>query len=368
MKIKFLDLKTQYNSIKSEIDDAIADVISDSSFIGGDKLEHFNNNFANYLGVKHALGVANGTDAITISLKALGLKEGDEVIVPANSFIATSEAVTAAGYSIVFADCLQDYYTIDPDDLERKITQRTKVIIPVHLYGQPAQMDKIMKIAKANNLLVLEDCAQAHGATINSIKVGTIGDIATFSFYPGKNLGAYGDGGAIVTNNEEYFKMSKMYANHGRIKKYDHEFEGVNSRLDTIQAAILDVKLKYLTNWNKARLGVARKYSELLGSIENITLPSEYEGTVPVYHLYVIRVEKRDELMIFLKDKGIDTGIHYPIGLPFLAAYSRFNASREDYPVTFNNQNKLLSLPIYPEMTDEMAEYVAEKIREFYGI
>ena len=365
MKIPFVDLKSQYQSIKSEMDEAISDIIDNTAFIGGKALSDFNDNFARYIGSNNAIGVGNGTDAIIIALKALGISTGDEVIVPANSFIATSEAVTAASGKVVFVDYHPDTYSIDISKIEEKVTNKTKVIIPVHLYGQPADMDPILKIAEKYNLKVLEDSAQAHGARYNNRKIGTFGDIATFSFYPGKNLGAYGDGGAIVTNNDKLADLCKMYANHGRIDKYNHEFEGINSRLDGLQAAVLNVKLKYIDNWNEQRREVASWYKKYLSSTENIILPIELENTLPVYHLFVIRTKKRNELQQYLKENGISTGVHYPIGLPFLNAYKYLNHKPEDFPVTYQYQNEILSLPIYPEMTEEMVKYVSEKINFF---
>lgn len=367
MKIPFVDLKVQYKNIKQDMDIAISNIIENTAFIGGSVVAKFNINFAKFIGAKHAIGVGNGTDAITIALKALGVKEGDEVILPANSFIATSEAVTAAGGKVVFVDCDPQTYSIDATKLEDKITEKTKVIIPVHLYGQPADMDEIMKIASRYNLKVLEDSAQAHGALYKNKKIGTLGDIATFSFYPGKNLGAYGDGGAITTNDDELAKFCEMYANHGRIEKYNHEFEGVNSRLDGLQAAVLNVKLKYINEWNEQRRKVASFYRKYLSDIHDIILPLELENTTPVYHLFVIRTTKRDNLQRYLKDNGISTGVHYPIGLPFLNAYKYLEHKLEDFPVTYKYQNEILSLPIYPEMTEEMVIYIAENIISFFG-
>jgi dTDP-4-amino-4,6-dideoxygalactose transaminase len=366
MKIPFVDLKLQYQSVKSEMDKTISGIIDNTAFIGGKALSDFNDNFAKFIDSNHAIGVGNGTDAIIIALKALAISTGDEVIVPANSFIATSEAVTAAGGKVVFVDCHPDTYTIDTSKIEDKVTNRTKVIIPVHLYGQPADMGPILKIAEKYNLKVLEDSAQAHGAKYRNRNIGTIGDIATFSFYPGKNLGAYGDGGAIVTNNDNLARLCKMYANHGRIDKYNHEFEGINSRLDGLQAAVLNVKLKYIDTWNEQRRNVASLYRKNLSGIENILLPTELGNTLPVYHLFVIRTKKRDELQQYLKESGISTGVHYPIGLPFLNAYKYLNHKPEDFPITYQYQYEILSLPIFPEMTEAMVEYVSQKIKNFF--
>ncbi len=367
MKIPFLDLKAQYASIKDEMDATINNVIENAAFIGGKALSDFNNNFANFVGTKHAIGVGNGTDALIIALKALGVKEGDEVILPANSFIATSEAVSATGGKVVFVDCHPDYYTIDVTKIEEKITDKTSVIIPVHLYGQPSDMDTILELSQKYNLRILEDSAQAHGAIYKNRNVGTIGDIAVFSFYPGKNLGAYGDGGAIVTNDDDLAKYCKMYANHGRIDKYNHEFEGINSRLDGLQAAVLNVKLKHISEWNENRRIVANWYQEKLIDCQKIILPKKINKVVPVYHLFVIRSKERDKLKEFLKENGISSGVHYPIGLPFLKAYEYLGHKKDDFPVTFNYQNELLSLPIFPEMKEKEVEFVVKKIKEFYN-
>jgi len=361
MSIPFVDLKAQYQSLKSEIDKAIQNVISDCAFIGGKYVKNFESEFANYCEAKYCIGVGNGTDALFISLKALGIGKEDEVITAANSFIATSEAITATGAKVVFVDCHPDYYTIDTSKIEEKITNKTKAIIPVHLYGQPADMSKINAIAKRYNLFVIEDAAQAHGAKYNNQKVGTFGEIACFSFYPGKNLGAYGDAGAIVTDNEELAKKCRMLSNHGRIEKYNHEFEGYNSRLDGLQAAILSVKLKYLDGWIERRRQIAYLYNRLLQNT-NIITPKELPETRCVYHLYVVRTKKRTELQKFLKEKGIFTGIHYPIGLPFLKAYSYLNHKPEDFPIIYKYQNEFLSLPIYPELTISQQKFIIEKI------
>jgi dTDP-4-amino-4,6-dideoxygalactose transaminase/predicted nucleic-acid-binding protein len=365
-KVDFLDLKAQYLSIHNEMDKAIDNVLKNTAFMGGNALKEFNKNFAEFIGTKYAIGVGNGTDALEIALTALGVRKADEVIVPANSFIATSEAVTNIGAKVVFVDCIDEYYSIDVLKIEEKITNKTKVIIPVHLYGQPADMDSIMEIAKKYNLKVLEDSAQAHGAVYKNKNIGTIGDIATFSFYPGKNLGAYGDGGAITTNDDELAKKCLMIANHGRIDKYNHEFEGRNSRLDGIQAAVLNVKLKYLTKWNEGRRRVVKLYKKGLSAINEIVLPRQFDDSVGVYHLFVIQTDEREKLSSYLKERGISTGVHYPIGLPYLEAYKYLNHTKEDFPITYKNQNKIMSLPIYDEMTDEMVKYVIDKIKEFY--
>ena len=364
MNIPFVDLKAQYDSIKSEIDQAISDVISGTAFIGGPFVKSFESKFAEFCGVKNCVGVGNGTDALFIALKALGIGQGDEVITVANSFIATSEAITMTGAKVVFVDINSWTYNIDVNKIEKKITQNTRAIIPVHLYGQPADMDPILAIAQKYGLYVIEDAAQAHGAEYKGIKVGSIGDMACFSFYPGKNLGAYGDGGAIVTNDDELALKARMLANHGRVEKYNHEVEGFNSRLDGLQAAILNAKLKYLEEWTEKRRKNAYLYNECLKDSGVIT-PVEIEDVKAVYHLYVVRVGdgKRQELQDYLKANGISTGIHYPIALPNLKAYSYLNHKEDDFPEATKASKEILSLPMFPELGQKQIEYVAEKVK-----
>ena len=366
MNIQLVNLKKQYSSIKSEIDSAISQILDNTAFIKGKAVLDFEEGFARLQKVKHCIGVGNGTDALIIALKTLGIGCGDEVIVPANSFIASSEAVTAVGAKVVFVDNLPDYYTIDTSKIEEKISKKTKAIIAVHLYGQPADMDSIMIIAQKHKLLIIEDSAQAHLAEYKGKKVGNFGPIATFSFYPGKNLGAYGDGGAIVTNNDELAEKARMYANHGRISKYNHEFEGYNSRLDGIQAAVLNVKLNYIENWTEKRRHIASCYIRNLRGCENIVLPAVNPDTNPVWHLFVIRADNREVLREYLRDKGIASGVHYPIALPNLQAYKYLNYSREDFPLASLYQDKIVSLPIYPELTDDEVDYISNQVKTFY--
>jgi len=362
MKIPFVDLRTQYLSIKDEIDQAISNVIMDSAFIGGKYLKTFENTFADYIGAKYCIGVGNGTDALFVAMKALGIKEGDEVITVANSFIATSEAITMAGARVVFVDCDSETYNMDVRKIEAKITAGTKAIIPVHLYGQPAAMDDIMEVAKKYSLFVIEDAAQAHGARYKDKNAGTIGDCACFSFFPGKNLGAYGDAGAIVTDNEELARRLRMYANHGRVEKYNHEFEGVNSRLDGLQSAILTVKLKHLERWTGRRRAIANMYDEGLRDV--VITPPVLPGVRHVYHLYVVRIKERDKVRKLLDEKGISTGIHYPIPLPFLKAYGYLGHRPDDFPVSYSLKDEILSLPIHGDMTDEQVSYVIEQLKQ----
>lgn len=364
--VKFLDLAAQYQTIQQEIDTAIRDVIAKSAFIGGEYVSQFEQEFADYCNVAHCLGVANGTDAIEIAIEALNLPQGSEIIVPANSFIASSEAVTRQGHKVVFADCNPESYVISIEDAQKRITPKTKAIIAVHLYGHPCDMDALQMLADQHGLYIIEDCAQSHGAEYKGKRVGSIGDIASFSFYPGKNLGAYGDGGAITTNNAELAKKSRMIANHGRIAKYDHEFEGRNSRLDGLQAAILSVKLKHLPGWTQKRIAVADYYLANLKDIQQITLPVRQDWAKQVYHLFVIRTEKRDELAKFLADKSIQTGVHYPISLPKLKAYDYTNQASEDL---FANKSDttLLSLPIGEHLNEQDLVQVVAAIKEYFA-
>lgn len=364
--VSFLDLAAQYQTIKQEIDSAINDVIAKSAFIGGEYVSNFEKEFAQFIDVEHCLGVANGTDAIEIAIESLGLPHGSEIIVPANSFISSSEAVTRQGHKVVFADCDSESYVISIEDIKKRITPKTKAIVAVHLYGHPCDMGALKEIAESNGLYIIEDCAQAHGAEYKGKKVGGIGDIGTFSFYPGKNLGAYGDGGAITTNNQELAKKCRMIANHGRIAKYDHEFEGRNSRLDGLQAAILSVKLKYLLNWTDKRIAVADYYLSNLKDIAQIELPVRQDWAKQVYHLFVIRTDRRESLMEFLKDRSIQTGIHYPIALPKLKAYDYTNQASEE--MFANNSDKLLlSLPIGEHLDVKDLESVVNGIKDFFN-
>ena len=369
--IPLVDLKKQYISIKKEIDSAIQKTLNNAAFIKGEEVYNFEKEFAKIQDVKFCIGVANGTDALIIALKSLGIGIGDEVIVPANSFIASSEAVTAVGARVVFVDVDKDYYTIDTKRIENAITKNTKAIIAVHLYGQPADLNAIKFIADKYKIKIIEDAAQAHLAEYKDDKlgwkkIGNVGDISTFSFYPGKNLGAYGDGGAIVTNDEKLSSLCNMYANHGRIAKYNHEFEGYNSRLDGIQAAVLNVKLQHIIKWTERRNNIANKYLELLNDCSEITLPKVFKYSRPVWHLFVIRTENREKLQDFLNTYGISSGIHYPIALPNLKAYSYLNHSPEDFPISSKYQDEIMSLPLYPEMTDREVEFISETILKFF--
>lgn len=363
MKIPFVDLKDQYDSLKEEIDEAVFGTLSESWFVGGAHVDEFERLFADYLGVHHCIGCGNGTDALEITLKALDLGPGDEVIVPANSWISTAEAVTAVGATPVFVDVLEEELNIDPECLPKAISERTKCILVVHLTGRPARMEPIMSIARDQGILVVEDCAQAHGAAINDKKVGTFGIVGTFSFYPTKNLGAYGDGGCMVTNDPQLAEKLRRISNHGQLSRHDHQFPGRNSRLDSLQAAVLKVKLPYLETWNAKRNEIARWYDDLL--LETIRRPSDLPGYLQVFHLYFIQTERRDQLEEFLKEKGIITQIHYPNAIPFTQAYRHLGYTKDQLPKAYSLSQQILSLPMYPELTREQVETVSDSVNTF---
>jgi len=361
--VQFVDLYAQYLSIKTDIDEAIERVIKETSFIGGGEVKCFEEEFASHMGIKNIIACGNGTDSIEILLKALGLKTGDEVLIPAISWISSSEAVSNIGATPVFVDIEPDYFTIDEKLIESKITKNTRAIIPVHLYGQPANMPVIMQIAKKHNLYVLEDCAQAHDAEIAGKKTGTWGDCASFSFYPGKNLGAYGDAGCMATNDNELAQKCRMIANHGQLKKHEHIMEGRNSRLDGLQAAILRAKLPYLSSWTDSRIAHSNTYNALLVK-SNVLVPKTRQDCKHVFHLYVIRTNNREKLMRRLSDEGIQTAIHYPKALPYLDAYKQYSYSADDFPVAYAIQDQILSLPMFAELSKNEIEYVCEMIND----
>ena len=366
MTVRFLDLRSQYESLKPEIDKAFADVLCDSAFVSGPYVARFEREFGDYQQASYCIGCANGTDAIEIALEALNLPRGAEIIVPANTFISSSEAVTRAGLRVVFCDCDPEDYTISIESLRQKINSRTKAVVAVHLYGHPCDMDRVMSAAAEFGLKVVEDCAQAHGAEYKGRRVGTIGDVGTFSFYPGKNLGAYGDAGAILASNEKIATRTRMIANHGRVAKYDHEFEGRNSRMDGLQGAILSVKLTHLDKWIAIRRRIAERYHSQLENVGDIIIPVVREWARHVYHLYVIRTQFRDGLRDFLTAERIETGVHYPISLPKLAAYEYCGQSDEAF---FANRadKEILSLPIGDHMTDEDVDRVVDRCRAYFA-
>ena len=363
--IPFVDLYAQYLSIQDEIDFVIKDVIKRSLFVRGEYVEKFEENFSKAIGVSHCISCANGTDSLYIAMKALGVAEGDEVIVPAQSWISTSETVTQAGGRPIFCDIDLNTFTIDPHKIEEKITNKTVGIIPVHLYGQPADMAPIMQIANKHRLWVLEDCAQAHLAKYHGQNVGTFGVAASFSFYPGKNLGAMGDAGSIVTNDNLLAEKMTMFARHGGLKKGDHQIEGINSRLDGLQAAILSVKLPHLFDWTASRQRIAGAYTDLLEETPSLRLPIVRSQCEHVWHLFTIRHSDRDLLAAYLKRNGVQTSINYPIALPFLPAYSRLGHTADEFPNAYINQTEILSLPIYPEISKDQIFRISNLINSF---
>ena len=366
MKIPFLDLKAQYNTIKEEIHRNLEPIFENTAYIGGKAVSSFEENFAKKLGVEYCVSCANGTDAIYIALKGLGIGNGDEVIIPANTWISTSETVSQAGATPIFVDN-DEFYLIDVNKIEEKINSKTKAIIAVHLYGQSAELNKLTEICKKYNLYLIEDTAQSHFAKYDDKFLGTFGDVATFSFYPGKNLGAYGDAGAIVTNKKELADKMRAFANHGQVDKNVHVFEGINSRLDAIQAVVLDTKLSYISDWNESRLQNALLYNKYLNGIEGVITPKIKDNCHHIFHLYVVRVKERENIQKYLNENGISTGIHYPKALPFSGAYSNLGYKPEYFPLSFKYQDEILSLPMYPELKENQIEYISEKIKEFYS-
>lgn len=364
MSIPFVDLHAQYLSLKDKIDAAIARTIADSSFVRGPDVEAFESEYAALMQAKHCVSAANGTDTLYIAMHALGIRPGDEVIVPAQTWISTSETVGQHGAKAVFVDIDPVTHTIDPARIEAAITDRTVGIIPVHLYGQAADMAPIMAIARQRGLWVIEDCAQAHLATYEGRQVGTFGDVASWSFYPGKNLGAMGDAGAATTDSDDLAYRMARFARHGGIRKGEHEIEGINSRLDGLQAAILRVKLPHLAGWTGQRRTVAKRYDELLAGIPGIATPTEATGRGHVYHLYVVETDDRDGLAGALKARGVPTVVNYRRALPFLPAYAHLGHGPEDFPVAHRLQERILSLPIFAELTLTQQDRVAAAIRE----
>jgi len=367
LRVPFVDLKRLHDELTDELSSAVNAVVEKAAFIRGPFVEEFENNFAQYCGLRNCTGVGNGTDALRIALKGLGIGPGDEVIVPANSFVATSEAVTASGAQVVFADVDPLTRTINPVEVKKRTTSKTRGIIPVHLYGHPADLPALRAIADEQGLKIVQDCAQAHGAFCGDQPIGAYGDVLCFSFFPGKNLGAFGDAGAVLTDDDEVAAHMKKFANHGRISKYDHEFEGINSRMDGIQGAVLNVKLKHLEKWTEARIDRARRYGQLLGDVPQVRLPITASAARHVFHLYVADVEDRDGLLAFLNENGVAAGVHYPTALHNLTAYRSLGHRPEDFPVAHACQGKIISLPICPMLTVAQQEYVAQTVRRFYN-
>lgn len=364
MIIPIVDLKLQYLSMKNEMEMAISNVLESGRYILGEKVELFENNFAKYCETRYGIGVANGTDAIHLALLACGVGKGDEVITVSNTATPTVLAITYTGAQPIFVDIEPEYFTIDADKIEERVTERTKAILPVHLYGQPADLDPILELAQKYDLRVIEDACQAHGAKYKGKRVGAIGDVGCFSFYPTKNLGGYGDGGMAVTDNEEVAEKLRMLRNYGMKKQYHSIIRGFNSRLDELQAAILDVKLKKLDEWNEKRRRNALIYNKYLEGSE-VTVPAERKGSFHVYHLFVIRIEKRDGLASFLDSRGVGTAVHYPVPVHLQEAFSYLPSG--GLPITERYAKHILSLPIYPELSEEQIQKISETIIEYRG-
>lgn len=362
--VPFVDLGVQYRAISAEINDAISKVIQDADFILGREVRLFEEEFAEFCDSSHAVGVDSGTSALELALRAFDIGLGDEVITAANSFIASALGISHAGAKPVLVDVDPYTYTLDVKALEKAITRRTKAIIPVHLYGHPAHMEPIRQLADKHGLVVIEDACQAHGARYKGKRVGSLGHAAAFSFYPGKNLGAYGDGGMVVIRDRKIANRLEMLRNYGQKEKYKHLFRGYNRRLDTMQAAILRVKLRYLEKWNAARRWNAKLYQKHLEG-SGVVVPGEAGGAESVWHLYVIRTEKRDGLKDCLIDKGIQASIHYPVPIHLQPAYQDLGYKRGDFPVTEAHADRILSLPMYAELTDRQVEFVSQTVREF---
>lgn len=364
MKVPFVDLVANYRALKSEIDEAVSSTISSCSFILGPQVKAFESDFAEFLGSKHVVGVANGTDAIALGLRALEISEGDEVIIPAHTFVATMIGVLQAGATPVLVDVNPDTYLLDTSLLERSLTKRTKAIIPVHLYGRACDMDALMQFASSHSLKVVEDVAQAHGARWRGRSVGTFGDLGCFSFYPGKNLGAFGDGGAVVTNLDSVADRLRRLRNYGSEIKYEHPQFGTNSRLDSVQAAVLGIKLRHLRDWNSRRWRAAKLYCEKLAQLSpsGVVLPDLVNEEGHVFHLFVVQVEERDKVLARLAELGVSAGIHYPIPFHLQGIGGFLNCGPGSFPVTERLAKRILSLPMFPEITDQQIDYVCESL------
>ena len=369
-RINLVDLKAQFKSISREMEEAILRVVHSSYFIGGSEVDAFEAAFARFCGTEYCIGVASGTDALRLALQACGIDKGDEVVTVPNTFVATTEAISLAGGTPVFVDVATDTYTMDPQKLEELITYRmnhskpVKAIIPVHLYGHPAQMDALLDLAARHNFKVIEDACQAHGAKYKGTLAGSMGNAAAFSFYPGKNLGAYGDGGMVVTNDAKIADKLKLLRDYGQKEKYHHLIKGYNRRLDTLQAVVLRIKLNYVKEWNESRRRHALRYNELLQDSQ-ATLPVNADFAESVYHLYVIRVPNRNEMLSFLQQNGISVGIHYPIPIHLQPAYMDLGYQKGDFPVTERYADEILSLPMFPELNDDQITYITNVLMEF---
>lgn len=364
MRVPFLDLQKQHKKIKEELENSFKNILEDCDFIMGENVSTFENNFAGYIGVKHFIGCANGTDALEIAVKSLDLQQDDEIIVQGNTYIATCLGVVNNSIKLKLCDVEENSFMIDFDDLEKQINPKTKAVIVVHLYGFMPNMDKLLDICNKYNLCLIEDCAQAHGATWKGKKAGTFGIMSCFSFYPGKNLGAIGDAGGIATSSDELCKKIRKLLNYGSVQKYFHDIIGRNSRLDTLQAGILNIKLKYLESWNEQRRTSAEIYKKHLFGIQSVSLPFVHPLCNPVYHLFVIKTEKRNDLQNFLKEKGIVSLIHYPVTMAKTTAFQSLNLNQT--PNCEFLSEKILSLPLHPDITENEIEYICNCIRSFF--
>jgi dTDP-4-amino-4,6-dideoxygalactose transaminase len=364
IKVPFLDLRCHHQPMMTEINLAIQEVIERSAFAGGPFVAAFEKDFAAYCDVPYALGVGSGTEALWLSLLACGIGSGDEVITVPSTFMATAEAITYCGAGPVFVDVDERTYTMNPEALKKVLTKKTRAIIPVHLFGQPADMDLILEFARDHGLHVIEDACQAHGAEYKGRRVGTLGDTACFSFYPGKNLGALGEAGAVVTRNAELQEKIRIFRDHGQVRKYFHSVVGWNCRMDGIQGAVLQIKLRHLEAGNQRRIAHAARYDAALGGVEGIVIPARRSCLRHVYHVYAIRVRNRDEVMRLLADRGIAAGIHYPVPVHLQAAYQSLGYQRGAFPVAERCADEFVSLPMYPELTDTQLQTVIEGVKE----
>ena len=368
MKVPFLDLKAHHAPLTEEFERAIREVIESSAFAGGPFVERFEEEFASFCGSSYAIGVGNGTDALWLALLALGIGEGDEVITVPNTFIATAEAITYCKARPVFVDVDPDTFTMNPAELEKSLTKKTKAIIPVHLFGQPADMDPILEFARANGLFVVEDAAQAHGAQYKGQKAGTMGDGGCFSFYPGKNLGAFGEAGAVVTNDPELRKQIQMLRDHGQSRKYCHTTLGWNCRMDGIQAAVLSIKLRHLDQANSLRRKHALEYNQAFAGIDEVLTPFEAKYARHVYHVYAVRVQERDATLRHLQEQGVGCAVHYPVPIHLQEAGRNLGYTKGAFPIAEKLADEFLSLPMFPELTEEQIEYVARCVSEAVGV
>lgn len=368
MQVPFLDLKSHHAPMLTEINGAIRDVIESNAFAGGPFVERFEEDFAAYCNSSYAIGLGSGTEALWLTLMALGVGPGDDVITVPNTFMATAEAITYCGARPVFVDVDERTYTLDPDSLPQAVTAKTKAIIPVHLFGQPADMDSILKFARHRGLFVIEDACQAHGAEYQRRRAGTLGDAGCFSFYPGKNLGAFGEAGAVVTDNAELQEKIRILRDHGQVRKYHHTMIGWNCRMDGIQAAALRVKLRYLEKGNQLRRSHAAHYDQALSGMEEIVTPAHSADVRHVYHVYAIRVQERDEIMRLLGEKGIGCGVHYPIPVHLQEAYRSLGYAQGDFPIAERCAAEFISLPMFPELTSAQLEIVVQGVKEAVSV